>query len=95
MLLICVATFGGANEKDKVVKTNKIIKEEAPTEYYRVEITRVDSNLYKARQGFYIKTKWCYEYATREEAVLVYEKYSYNNKLIFKNGTSCDVEKVF
>lgn len=52
-MLICIATFGGANEKDKFVKTNKIIKEEAPIEYYRVVITRVNSNLYKARQGFY------------------------------------------
>lgn len=52
-MLICIATFEGANEKDKFVKTNKIIKEEAPIEYYRVVITRVNSNLYKARQGFY------------------------------------------
>ena len=36
----------------------------------------------------YIETKYCYEYATRAEAVLRYEQYSYDNKLIFDSGTS-------
>lgn len=67
----------------------------AVAEFYKVEITRLDSNLYKTSDGFYIETKYCYEYATREEAVLSYEQYSYDNKLIFSNGTSCEVKRVF
>lgn len=64
-------------------------------EFYKVEITRLDRNLYKTSDGVYIETKYCYEYARREEAVLSYEQYSYNNKLIFKNGQQCDVARVF
>jgi hypothetical protein len=29
-----------------------------------------------------------------EDAILQYDKYSYNNKIIFESGTTCDVEKV-
>lgn len=64
-------------------------------EYYKVYVTRLDNNMYRTSDGFYIATKYCYEYATSEEAILVYEQYSYDNKLIFNSGTSCDVDKVF
>lgn len=64
-------------------------------EYYKVEVTRLDSNLYKTSDGFYIETKFCHEYARSEEAILSYEQYLYDNKLIFKNSTSCDVKRVF
>ncbi|MBK5649771.1 hypothetical protein N5B99_17120 [Acinetobacter johnsonii] len=39
-----------------------------------------------------IKTKYCYEYIYGEEAILIYDKYSYSNQLIFKNGEKCDVD---
>ncbi|MGY4674656.1 hypothetical protein ACWIVU_02025 [Ursidibacter arcticus] len=67
----------------------------ALAEFYKVEITRLESNLYKTSDGFYIETKYCYEYATRDEAILSYEQYSYDNKLIFKNGQSCEIKRVF
>lgn len=67
----------------------------AMAEFYKVEVTRLDNNLYKTLEGVYIETKYCYEYANREEAVLSYEQYSYDNKLIFNNGTTCDVKRVF
>lgn len=64
-------------------------------EFYKVEVTRVESNLYKTSNGIYIETKYCYEYATREEAILSYDRYAtYDNKLIFANGQSCDVVRV-
>ncbi|OBX06429.1 hypothetical protein QV09_12185 [Gallibacterium salpingitidis] len=66
----------------------------ARAEFYKVEIRRESSNLYQTREGIYIKTKFCYEYAIWESAILSYDKYSYNNKLIFNNGQSCEVEKI-
>lgn len=64
-------------------------------EMYKVYIKRLDQDLYKTSEGVYIQTKYCYEYVYGEDAVLRYEKYSYDNKLIFDNGTVCEVEKVF
>ena len=66
----------------------------AQAEFYKVELTRVESNLYKTREGIYIETKYCYEYANREEAILSYDKYSYDNKIIFKNNQTCEVKRV-
>ncbi|WP_159991382.1 hypothetical protein [Pelistega ratti] len=64
-------------------------------EFYKVEVTRIDNNLYRTSDKVYIETKFCYEYANREDAVLSYEQYSYDNKLIFDNGNVCEVTKVF
>ena len=68
----------------------------AYAEYYKVNVKRVDKDLYKTTtDGLYIQTRYCYEYTYGDEAVLKYEDYSYENKLIFNSGTSCDVVKVF
>jgi hypothetical protein len=64
-------------------------------EMYKVTVKRIDKDLYKTSEGVYIQTKYCYEYAYSDDAVLIYEKYSYDNKLVFDNGTVCEVEKVF
>lgn len=38
---------------------------------YSIEITRISSNLYQiCGTSLYIETKYCYEYATREEVLL-------------------------
>jgi len=62
---------------------------------YSVNVKRLDSNLYRTSDGFIIVTKWCYEYTYGDDAILKYERYSYDNKLIFSSGTSCVVEKIF
>ena len=67
----------------------------AYAEYYKVNVKRVDQDLYKTSDGFYIQTRLCYEYSYGTDAVLKYEQYSYDSKLIFDSGTSCDVVKVF
>lgn len=67
----------------------------AAAEMYAVNVRRIDKDLYKTSGGVYIQTKYCYEYAYGDDAVLIYEKYSYDNKLVFDNGTVCEVEKVF
>lgn len=47
---------------------------------YDVEITRISSNLYQiCGTSLYIETKYCYEYATREEVLLnITSSYGYN-----------------
>lgn len=66
----------------------------AHAEFYKVNVRRIDSNLYRTPDGLIIVTKYCYEYAYGDDAVLKYERYSYDNKLIFKSGTTCNVDKV-
>lgn len=67
----------------------------AYAEYYKVNVKRIEQDLYKTDSGLYIQTQYCYEYTYGDDAVLKYEQYSYDNKLIFDSGTSCDVKKVF
>lgn len=67
----------------------------AHAEYYKVYVKRVDQDLYKANTGLYIQTRYCYEYAYGDDAVLKYEQYAYDNKLIFSSNTICDVVKIF
>lgn len=65
-------------------------------DYFQVYVRRIDQDLYRDQSsGVYIQTRYCYEYSYGEEAILVYEPYSYNNKLIFGNGRSYDVVRVF
>ena len=55
----------------------------------------IDQDLYKADSGIFIQTHYCYEYTYGYEAILKYDQYSYDNKIIFNSGTSCTVKKVF
>ncbi|WP_104488828.1 hypothetical protein [Acinetobacter indicus] len=65
----------------------------ANAEYYKVYIQRDDSNLYIDNTlNLVIKTKYCYEYSYGEDAILIYDKYSYSNQLVFKNGSKCGVD---
>lgn len=53
---------------------------------YEVTVTRIDSNIYRVEQTDYIiVTKYCYEYARYQKAILQYESsYGYTKgKLIF------------
>ena len=64
-------------------------------EMYTVEVRRIYQDLYKTDEGVYIQTRYCYRYAYGDEAVLKYEQYGYDNKLIFDDGEVCEVVKVF
>ena len=67
----------------------------AHAEMYAVQVKRIDKDLYKTDQGVYIQTRYCYVHAYGEKAVLKYEPYGYDNKLIFEDDDTCDVVKVF
>lgn len=63
----------------------------AHAEMYKVNVKRIDQDLYKTQEGVYIQTRYCYEYTYGDDAI-------YNTstqKLIFNSGTTCDVAKVF
>ena len=65
---------------------------------YRVEVTRISSDLYKIDGTDYIiKTRYCYEYSYSDDAILIIEStYGYNiGRLIFIDSKDeCDVEKI-
>ena len=43
-------------------------------DYYKIEVTREDANLYKINgTKMYLRTKYCYEYAMSQDAVLVWK----------------------
>lgn len=68
-------------------------------ETYRVNVSRVGDDLYEEHaSGLIVKTLFCFEYATRSDAILIIEnQYGFNiGRLIFLDGSrnSCDVEKI-
>ena len=73
----------------------------ASAETYEISVTRKDSNLYKVDgQEIYIKTRYCYEYAYSQRAILIIDSPGGFNigKILFVassgSGNQCDVEKV-
>lgn len=83
-----------AENKTKVITSLGDIEEAEiillPTEMeegtFKIEITRKGSNIYKVDgTSYYIETKYCYEYATYDEAILKVESnYGYTKgKIIF------------
>lgn len=43
---------------------------------YSVKLTRVDTNFYKIEgTSMYIETRYCYEYAYRDDAILILDSY--------------------
>lgn len=59
-------SYGNVKEAKAVYVPTKI-----DTGKYEVELTRIDSNFYQiCGTNLYIETKYCYEYATRDDAIL-------------------------
>lgn len=67
----------------------------APMEYYQVTLSRIDADLYKIEgSNYYIQTNYCYHYCRLEKAILKYEPYGLDNKIIWNDKSTCDVEKI-
>lgn len=65
-----------------------LVPTELDIEKYSVSVTRKDSDLYKIDgKDIYIETRYCYEYATYEDVILIIESnYGYSKgELIFTN----------
>jgi hypothetical protein len=67
----------------------------ASAEVYQVYVKRIDQDLYKTSEGIYIETQYCYHYSYGEDAILKYEQYGYDNKIIWEDDSNCDVKRVF
>lgn len=93
-----VAEFYKAVEPDsdvKVLTTSGDLEEAelilVPTKMeegtFKIEVTRKGSNIYKVEgTGYYIETRYCYEYATYDEAILKVESnYGYDKGTIIFN----------
>lgn len=65
----------------------------AGAEMYRLEnVRRLESNLYKAKGEIIIKTRYCYHYASGEDAIYDDD----DKRIIWKDGDSpCDVEGIY
>jgi len=63
----------------------------AYAEIYKLNITRIDQDLYKdTYTNYYIKTRSCYEYCYYQDVIFNSE----TNQLIFPNGFSYDITGV-
>ena len=74
-------SFDGLKETDAIFVPSKL-----ETGKYTVEVTRVEGNFYQiCDTDLYIETRYCYEYATREEVVLnITSNYGYTKgEIIF------------
>ena len=67
-------TYGNIEEAKAVFVPTKI-----DAGKYEVELTRIDSNFYQiCGTNLYVETKYCYEQATRDDAILwVTSNYGY------------------
>lgn len=75
-------SYGNLEEAEVILVPTKL-----DIDVYKVRLTRKGSNLYKVEQtDLYVETKYCYEYATYEEAILkVTSSYGYTKgTLIFE-----------
>lgn len=67
----------------------------AYADFYQMYVTRVDNNVYKSTDSkVVIITNFCLELAISDKAILKYDRYSFDNKIIFSSGT-CDVKEVY
>lgn len=67
----CIDSYGNVEDAKTVL---------TPTQFeegkYSVKLTRVDTNFYKIEgTSIYIETRYCYEYAYRDDAILILDSY--------------------
>ena len=68
----------------------------AAAEAYPVSLTRIDKDVYREDLSkLIVLTRYCYEYAYGQDAVLVYERGSSGNRVIFDGGETCDVRGIY
>lgn len=64
-----IDTYGNVEDAKIVLVPTKLDEGK-----YSIELTKIDSNIYKIDgTSLYIETRYCYEYATRDDAVLIIE----------------------
>lgn len=71
----------------------------AHAQSYSIYVYRVNSNIYTGGSTYYsedyiIKTKYCYEYALHDEAIIDFDS-PFHPTLIFQNGETCDIAGIY
>jgi hypothetical protein len=62
-------------------------------DYYKLQnIKRVDDDLYKTGDGFYVQTKYCYHYTYGEDALLKWDGPYGDNKVVWADDSTCQVK---
>ncbi len=76
-----VLTSSGSLEEAELILVPSKIEEGI----YKIEITRKGSNIYKLEgTNYYIETRYCYEYATYDDAILKVESnYGYTKGTVY------------
>jgi len=67
-------------------------------DFYRLRgVSRVDQDLYKTLDNVYIQTRYCYQYVYGEDAILYWDGIdgSWDNEIIWEDGTKCDVKRIW
>lgn len=68
----------------------------ANAESYKIQVTRSEQDIYvDSLNNVIVLTENCYHYGYSENSILIYQQYSYENKIIFPNGTSCKVKSAY
>jgi hypothetical protein len=57
----------------------------------KVNVKKIEQDLYLTSDGSYIQTNACYVEADGKDAVLKFEKYACDNNLRFNETTTCEV----
>ncbi|ARS50976.1 hypothetical protein CO724_03150 [Ectopseudomonas mendocina] len=61
-----------------------------------VNIKSVERNHYQTiEESMHIHTRYCDEIAYADSALLVFEPYGLENKLVFRSGVTCEVTQVY
>jgi hypothetical protein len=61
-----------------------------------VNIKSIEKNHYQTiEDGMHIHTRYCDEIAYADSALLVFEPYGLENKLVFRSGIACEVIQVY
>ena len=67
-------------------------------EFYKLtNVKRIEDEVYEFRSDYksgLLITKYCHEYVSSDDAILRYDRYGSNNKIMFSSGATCDVVKV-
>jgi hypothetical protein len=61
-----------------------------------VNIKSIERNHYQTiEESMHIHTRYCDEIAYADSALLVFEPYGLENKLVFRSGVTCEVTQVY
>lgn len=68
----------------------------AAVERIPINIKSVERNHYQTiEESMHIHTRYCDEIAYADSALLVFEPYGLENKLVFRSGVTCEVTQVY